>query len=505
MKFLAGVFVLFTYFVCWNIVYGQNEIDTFQPFHQGMPLLLPGSSTYLSDIPHDVNWLDDHEKYRSLLGTLLNYSDWSYGTNKNTQEPAPGLLFEEIPYPLKSNSIFGWFPMLSNSEWMDMPAMAWWGRGFSTGGVQILDGRDDKSIGGWLGNNGNVGGAVNYCNETFSLSGTYQHSINLNEINEDMAGVAKVKWLETDSQQLLGAFLGSVDSVNNYWCVAKLNWSLNTGDFQTLKIIPYYQSAADIESNAQVLGGIVNYDINLAGLIDSQFGIGENRTLKISNGITDDSNNGYLQNTEKIDALGMLNIDLAFRLDFSSEMPTDFSTIIGIKKTINNLDLIGGYYKSVSGYNFSDIQTVELGFNIHDLETWSSSLKYLHRDTDLGTFDGGVFQLVFNTSIPKELLIKSFELNVKQVELKNNQELWTFDTSFEIAVRIIEEMKLWFKYRNIDISRQDFYGESGLEYEIGKTISLFVFQSDLGFQSLISRDWDQTTGMHWCVGFSMKY
>jgi hypothetical protein len=479
IKLICGFFC----FASAPVLFAQVAPDDSRPFGQGQVIDLPGTTDYLGDITHEITLLPDGPSYHTLAGMEAEepgWRDWMYSPRLNTT--TVGIFFDDIPYPFESSSILNWMPPAGKVALLDFPAGAWWGPGASLGAVQLQSPtltsplQTQGSV--WGGTGGFGGGMAQYENQNMSITGNYQHGVLPGSSPFDsFSTMSKINWIKNDSFKLESGFLGSQWFSNDSWYSFYTSLKINSPNFQSIQIKPFLQSARLGNQDVQELGANVQYQLNLAGLIESHLVAGGSRDYFGSSTEPEGLKKEFIQNAETFDALGFINGDLAFRWDFSDAYKTIFSTLIGLQGNLGDFFLLGNYAKGTDPGTLQDTQQVDLGVRCQPDDVWNLSCHYLHEQIGTMLWDGAKVKLQLNHDSPLLLVFKRMKVEVTEEPLEEEGGTWINDIGGELQFGFFELDKFWFKGRGL--SEQPFYSEIGADYSVSDHLGIFVSVSNL--------------------------
>jgi hypothetical protein len=493
------VVVLYS-FTSFQPLLGQVTTDPSLPFDEGKVVHLPAMTAYLGDLPHFISLVPaDQGTFGGLSVPLVGWTDPLGQDGSGFHSGTPGIFFENIPYPLASNSL-NLLPVSGSAQMLNFPARGWLGRQASYGAINLTAPdtteriKSDTNI--W-GGTGPIGGAEEAFRSNW-LGGDihYRHG------NPAFLGqtdsyhlISRENWLTTSDFNAGSGFLGMNGPNNSNWYSAYLDFDLSSPNFQTLQLKPYFQTAQNGSQSVQEAGGFLNYLFNLAGLAQSHIGLGFS-----SDSGTTVGNNGFLQSTNLVDVLGDLTMDGAFRWDFSSLSNTAFSTVLGLQWKMDELALLGDYDKAVSPLTGQDIQQVDFGFKFQSNDTWVSTLKYINEQIGANVYHGGDLRLQLDR-FDGFGLVRSFQLDGEERILADGFGTLRYDTGLTCRLRLTSQDEEWVRGRCF--SGEPLFLEGGAAYSFGKELKIYGSVENLTAIPLALPDPDSPTGL--VASFGVQY
>jgi hypothetical protein len=466
-----------------SLLSAQVTADGSMPFGQGQVVDLPGTTGYLGDIPHEITPVDDGAPYHTLAGLADEQPGWRDGIYAPGLNTAPvGIFFEDIPYPFASSAILNWMPSTGPFELLEFPAGAWWGPSASLGAVQLQSPSltsAAESLGSvWGGTGGFEGGMGRYQDQTFSVTGNYQHGVLMGSNPFDtFTALSKMDWIKNDSFKLESGFLGSQWLSHDYWYSFFTSVRFDSPNFQSLQVKPFFQSAKLGGQDIQEMGARIQYQFNLAGLVESHLVGGGSRDY-FSPGVGPANlNKEFIQNTETFDALGFINGDVAFRWDFSTDSKTLFSTLLGMQGNLGDFFLLGDYAKGVDASSLENTEQVDLGVRCQPDDSWNLSCQYVHEQMGAVLWDGARVKLQLEHDSPLFIVFKRMKFEVTEEPLQQQGGPWMNDVGGELQFGLFQGDKFWFKGRGL--SGQPFYSEIGTGYSVSDHLGIFVSIANL--------------------------
>jgi hypothetical protein len=479
---LKGLLVLLWFFPRPSLA--QVTADPSRPFGQGQVFLLPAMTDYVGDIPHEIDMTKPDFPFNTVFESLATNVGWlnaAGGTQPGLRAATPGLLFEGIPYPFASTAILGWMPAVQTEEILDFPASAWWGPKAAAGAVQleapVLSDRPQDQLSLWGGNE-NFGGRDFYQGPLLTLDGNYQHQLYPGAgFTDNFNLLSRAQWIKNDGMEAGDGFLGAQQASGDYWYSAFANLKIFSPDFQSFQLKPYFQKASLGGESVEEFGSYGNYLLNLAGLAQSHFGMGFSHDDSQLTAGPSGLNQGFVQTTNFIDALGDATLDASFRFDFSSAANTAFSTLIGGQWKQDAFVFLGNYAKGVLEDPETDVQQADLGVQYQPDEELSSALKAVREQLGNGSFDGGRFDLRLNEAGPLLFIFKRVQLRAGE-EILGNANGTTFDTGGQIQFSLLDGTLFWARGRAL--SSQGLYGEAGGSCSFNGHFEVFAAAANRG-------------------------
>jgi hypothetical protein len=493
--FLKISFVLI--WVSPGLLFAQLSTDATLPFGQGGVIDLPATSAYLGDLPHSISLVTNDFQSSTIGGIqvpLVGWTDPLGQPSLGIHSAAPGVVFEDIPYPLASASSLNVLPFSGTAEIFNFPAAAWWGNNASNGAIELVAPTvQDKPIDSFSvagGTQGIFSDDDQFKNAFLGVDFNYRHgeSQGLGQ-TDNFNFISRENWLKTDALSLGSGFLGTRGSNGDDWYSTYVTFDLMSPNFQTLQLKPYFQTAQAGTQSIQEAGGILNYVFNLAELTESHLGIGFNSDSGSNAGLT--SNNAFLQSTNLVDVLGDLTIDFAFRWDFSSIANTTFSTVVGIQGTMGSFVLLGDYDKDVMPITFQDVQQSDLGFRFQLNDSWNASLKYVYEQLGTAVYNGARGQLQTN-NYDVLRLIRNLQFDFEEQALVDQNSSIFYDSGLTVKLRFTSVDQWWVTARCL--SDEPVFIESGLSLMLDKELKVYGSVENIAGIGISVPDSDQPVG-----------
>jgi hypothetical protein len=303
-------------------------------------------------------------------------------------------------------------------------------------------------------------------------------------------GLAKAKLSGPGSWNVTTSVLAAGSSLGEDWVLAEgaINW--DNGNFQSLQLKPYYQKADAGSQSVQEGGASLNYRLNLAGVLDSHFRVGQSAATFDNAGLQSSSTRGFVQNGEFLDVLGIFTMDAAFRLDYSSVSPSVFSTLIGVQANEDIFTFFGDYGngESVSrgGLNQEDAGlSCFVGGNLELIA------NYFHEGVPGDVRDGGRFRLEWEDSTFLGFFRRLRLEGDVRVSAGNGGQCLT-DWGGAVRLNFTKEGGAFFKGRAF--SGGAFYGQAGLFYSAVDFLRVFANLENVSGQPVSWPDPDLPLG-----------
>jgi hypothetical protein len=479
-----------------GLLFAQLSTDPTLPFGQGGVVDLPATSAYLADMPHPIS-LVTNDFQSNTMGAiqvpLVGWTDPLGQPSLGIHTATPGVLFEDIPYPLASESSLNVLPFSGTAEIFDFPAAAWWGGKASNGAIELVAPTvQDKPINSFsiAGGQGIFSDDDQFKNTFLGMDFNYRHG------NPEGLGqtdnfnfISRENWLKTDSFSLGSGFLGTRGSNGDDWYSTYMTFDLMSPNFQTLQLKPYFQTAQAGSQSIQEAGGILNYIFNLAGLTESHLGIGFNSDSGSGGALT--GNSAFLQSTNLVDVLGDLNMDFAFRWDFSSVANTTFSTLIGLQGRMGSVVLLGDYDKDVMPLTLQDVQQSDLGFRFQPNDSWNTTLKYVYEQLGTAAYNGAKFQLQTNRDDVLRL-IRNLQFDFEEQALMDQNSSVFYDSGLTVKLSFTSVDQWWMTARCL--SGESVFIESGLSLTFDKELKVYSSVENIAGIGISVPDFDQPVG-----------
>ncbi len=480
-----------------GLLFAQLSTDATLPFGQGGVVDLPATSAYLGDLPHSIS-LVTNDFQSNTMGAiqvpLVGWTDPLGQPSFGIHTTAPGVVFEGISYPLASASSLNILPFSGTAEIFNFPAAAWWGSKASNGAIELVAPTvqdkpiDSFSIAG--GTQGVFSDDDQFKNTFLGMDFNYRHgnSQGLGQ-TDNFNFISRENWLKTDALSLGSGFLGTQGSAGDYWYSTYMTFDLMSPNFQTLQLKPYFQTAQAGAHAIQEVGGILNYIFNLAGLTESHLGIGFNSNSSSGAGLT--GSNAFLQSTNLVDVLSDLNMDFAFRWDFSSVANTTFSTLIGLQGRIDSFVLLGDYDKDVMPISLQDVQQSDLGFRFQPNDSWNATLKYVYEQVATTAYNGARFQLQTNNYDVLRLM-RNLQVDFEEQALVDQNSSVFCDSGLTIKLSFTSVDQWWMTARCL--SGESVFIESGLSLTLDKELKVYGSVENIAGIGISVPNFDQPVG-----------
>ena len=509
--YLNRPFLKISFVLIWAfpaLSFAQLTADVTLPFDEGSVVDLPTTTSYLGDLPHSISLMTNDFQSNTIGGIQVPVVGWTDPLGKPSigiHAAAPGLLFEDIPYPLASASSLNVLPFSGTAEIFNFPASAWWGNKAANGAIELTAPNvQDKTFNSFSiagGTQGIFDDDDQFKNTLLGMDFGYRHGTSSGLGQTDNFNlISRENWIKTDSFNWGSGFLGTHGLSGNYWYSTYMTFDLMSPNFQTLQLKPYFQTAQAGGQSIQEVGSFLNYLFNFAGLAESHLGIGFNTDSGSNIGLTD--NNGFLQSTNLVDVLGDLTMDLAFRWDFSSMANTTFSTIIGLQDTIDSFVLLGDYDKSVMPITFQDIHQSDLGFRFQPNDTWNATLKYVNEQLGTTAYNGGRVQLQTNFYDVLRL-IRNLQFDFEEQALADQNSSVFYDSGLTLKFSFSSLDQWWVTARCL--SGESVFVESGLSLTLDKQLKIYGSVENIAGIGISVPDFDQPVGTVVSMGIQCTF
>jgi len=480
-----------------GLLFAQLSTDSTLPFGQGDVIDLPATSAYLGDLPHPISLVTNDfqsDTMGAIQVPLVGWTDPLGQTSLGIHTAVPGVVFAGIPYPLASTSSLNILPFSGTAEIFNFPAAAWWGSRASNGAIELVAPTvQDKPIDSFsiTGGQGIFSDDDQFKNTFLGMDFNYRHGNpqGLDQI-DNFNFISRENWLKTDVFGLGSGFLGTHGSNGDDWYSTYMTFDLMSPNFQTIQLKPYFQTAQAGSQSIQEVGGVLNYIFNLAGLTESHLGIGFNSDSGSSTGLT--SNNAFLQSTNLVDVLGDLNMDFAFRWDFSGVTNTTFSTLIGLQGKIDSFVLLGDYDKDVMPITLQDVQQSDLGFRFQPNDSWNATMKYVYEQLGTVAYNGAKVQLQTN-NYDVLSLIRNLQFDFEEQALVDQNSSVFYDSGLTVKFGFTSVDQWWMTARCL--SGESVFIESGLSLILDKELKVYGSVENIAGIGISVPDFDQPVGM----------
>jgi hypothetical protein len=479
-------FVLLIIFQFFSL-HAQVSSDAYQPFGEGEIVGFPGVTQYLGDLPPEIRRLPDEREFHSLVGEGAELPGWDFF---NTQAKSgigyfsrsPGLFFDDIPNPFGAAPFVPKIPGGWSTLWFDMPSAAWWGP-MGAGGALVIQkneftdetkGRFSSGISGDISENG----FFEMNNSDIAFSG----SLRQNSTNRDISsfpsyGIQGVILPFHDSSYVFSlSALALQEAQDIYWTVftPKLNW--DDGQWLTMSLNPFLALTGYGDQKVQEGGGLLNGRLNLAGLAESQWGFGYNFQDWSMDSRSNPVQKAYIQNSEWVDAIGILLAHGAFRVDFSNDSSTQFNWLAGLKMIRDDLNLFLESSKSVE--TEGDVLQWEAGLGWQSAERWNWILEYLNLQFSSENEKGGRVQGKINFPFSIRSPINSLSLRLDGEVLQDQTGNWSSDSGVEFDFLFWGKSRIWILSRKP--AGSDWFWEAGGEWRFQKVLGVYAYLSQGG-------------------------
>jgi len=486
------------------VLLAQLTADETIPFGRGNVIELPGSLTYLDDLPHAIDYVASDFQSHTIGGIQVPLVGWTDPLGQSAlgiHASSPGVVFEGIPYPLNTTASLNLLPFSGDAEVFNFPTSAWWGSKASNGSIQFTAPEeqsktfDSFSVSG--GSQAIFSMEDQFKNSFVGLDANYRHG------NSPVLGqtdqfnfISKESWIKNDDVNFGSGFLGTQGYAGDYWYSTYLNVDIKSPNFQTLQFKPYFQTVQAGSQSVQEVGGFLNYLFNLAGLAESHLGLGFNSDGSSSAGLA--GTHSFLQSTNLVDVLGDVTMDAAFRWDFSSSANTAFSTILGIQGTVDSFVFMGDYDKAVSPITFQDVQRADLGFRFQPNDSWNGTLKYVLEQVGTSAYNGAQGQLQMNTYSPLPF-VNHLQINLEEQVLVDQNSTTFYDSGGTLKISFARFDEWWLTGRCL--SGEAVFLESGLACAISKELKVYGSVENIAGIAGSVPDFDQPAGTVLSAGF----
>jgi hypothetical protein len=484
-------FLLFLILVlCFIPVHSFCQItqDPDRPFGMGDVILLPGQSAYIGDLTHDAKIVFASASEHTLGGCIASQVGWF--------DSAPGLFFEGLAYPLAPIVPMRWMPASGPIEFLNFPASAWWGSTASTGAIQyrafsVAD-ESVRTLAGWGGTGGIWGGQCRYQDDFISLNGNFRHGEPaVSDATDEFLLLSRAQWLNNDLFTLESGFLGAQQVSNDYWYSFYSTFLFKGRNFQSFRLKPFYQSAKQSDQSARELGGMADYLFNLAGIGQVQLGAGLAYSFMDGTQGETQSDRQYLQSVGKLDALGNLMLDFAFRLDFSSHRDAGFSLLTGLKYPVGSFTLCCDFGKGVLATDSGDAIKGDFGIFFSPDEAWLAGIQYVRREMPGIRLNGGRLRLQAEMK-GGFLFFRGILARLDEEALCPENGSFQYDTGGRVQWEVIRGGHLWIAGRVLSV--RPLYCEFGGDYTVNN-LGIFASAANPGDSTVSWPDADTPLGL----------
>ncbi len=484
-----------------------------QDFAQSDTVFLPAGTDDLGSLPYRIQLAPSQDGFNSVAGLLSGQVGWGNDLGQGAaglRALPPGLLFEGVAYPLANRNILNWMPALGSMELLNFPAEAWWGPSAAAGAIQVREPElgdhpaGQMTLWGGTGPFGDFSGK--YSDSNLAVLGDYRHAPDSDFVNltqQTFTLQAKAQLINDDEWDLHGGFLGAQNDTGDHWYswVGDLRWS--DQNFQSLRLRPYFQSAKAQNEQADEAGSRLDYDVNLAGAVEGNVALGLSRLYSNGGGPWGNQNQGYVQNTDLIDALGDFTLNLAFRLDFSSVQNSNFSSLMGVQYNLGIVTWLGDYAAGLDPLSGNSVQQEDLGAKIN-LETEDElDLLYVHQYNSQVVLNGGTVKFLkgFERLDGPVLEEASLDLEAQVLRTIFGQNLG--DVSLGFTGRLFHSLRVRISAR----ATQDapWYGTASLAYPVEPRLVFFVTGQNLGNNPVSWPESDFQPGFNLMGGMTLGF
>jgi len=500
---LAPVFVALLFFLTSPRLQAEVTPDASRAFDQGRPVLLPGTSLYRGDLPHDIALGPVGPSLHSLMGEAALQVGWR-GPGILPASPTaipPAVLFEGIAHPWGGEPL-RWLPSLPGTEFLEMPASAWWGVGTLGGALLLSAGPGGEGKGGDLAVWGGDGPWA-------TASGLYRGKDHYAaaQTSLDPSGWARgafvggVDWLGPDDPRLRTTVLLARGRQGEGWEVVTTRLSLPMGPFQSLQVRPFFQWAGEGPASTSQLGWDGHYKFDMGGLAQAQVGAGS--THSRSEGVPglSDQDEGFLQGGFQGDILGMLVGDLALRLDLlRASAPLGF--LVGLQALQEDLTWRADLAKGDRAQGGPEVLEGSIGLHFQPDEHFDLSLKCFHEEGEIEALNGVRGVVAWKLDRPLAVL-RSMEGAVHEKLSWDGGGRSHWDTAVRAALSFFGPDLLWLQGRGL--SGGPLFMEGGFRLELVQGWWLDLHASGLGESSIPWPDPDSPQGPHFLGGLEGNF
>ena len=456
--------------------------DPYQPFHEGETLNLHGVAQYLGDLPPDIQRFTQNQEFHSIAGEGVNLLGWDpFNSNADSNieyfSQSPGLFFEDIPNP------FGARPYLLNlpggwtADWFGLPSSAWWGPEGNRGALVIREPKlQDEShfrFSGGIEGNISENGFLEVNSKNYGISASMRQTNTEKAASSFLSSGFQATTLpyQDSNWKLSLSGMALQESSNIYWDVIDSPLSWDDGEWFSARLAPYFAASSDGNQTVEEGGGRLDGLINFAGLVQSQWGVGLTFQNWHSSGLNNQVQSGFVQNSEWLDAIGVLSAHGVFRFDFNDNDPTQFNWLGGLKLLQDDWNVFLEGAKSV--VKTGDDLQLEAGLGCQHNDQWRCHLEYLHLELPGGNLDGGRGQIDLNMFFPSTFFASSLKLGFSSEGLLNTQGNWGVDSEIEFNVYFPDKSSIWALLRNLD--GNDWRWEMGSEWRFQTSTGFYAY------------------------------
>jgi hypothetical protein len=522
-SFFSPVFSLkqniFALVLAFSIFLSANPVEA-QDFAQSDYVFLPATTDDLGALPYRIHLVQQADGLNSVQGLLSTQVGWTNDLGQGASGLGalpPGLLFEGIAYPLSNRDILNWIPAMGTMELLNFPAQAWWGPRASAGAVQFrepdLSGSRTGQYTAWGGTHGFGDFFGEYSDPDFSLSENYRHTpfTDFSDHNQQTFGLqAKVQLLNDDEWNLHGGFLGFQNWTGDNWYswVGDFQWS--DQNFQSIRLRPYFQTARAQNEQADEFGGHLDYDVNVAGIVEGNLAAGLSGLTSTGSVPAGGQNEGYLQDTEMIDALGDFTVNLAFRLDFLKAQSSYFSSLMGLQYNVGIMTFLADYATGLDPQSLDpsavgeiSIQQEDLGAKIH-LETKDElDLIYVHQFNGQAVLNGGIAKFLKGFEILDGPVLEDAGLEADAQWLRSVFGQNFGDVGIGLNGLLFRSVKAVINVRTI--ASGPWYGTASLSYQVNPHFAVLVTGQNLGNNPVSWPESDFEPGFNLMAGITLGF
>ncbi len=458
----------------------QVTADPFQPFQEGEVIDFPGAGQYLGDLPPDIQRLSTDREYESLQGAGAGLPGWDFsnpGLSGGFYSRSPGLVFENIPNPFGASPYLNHLAGGLTADWFALPSAAWWGPAAAGGAIILRPGLSSDGVStffstGIAGNlNENLYLKIADKDGSFTLFGKDSQFSDFNPSDNSRGILGEVNIIKNSSYVLSLDGLTFGNDENLYWSVLAPRFTWLGGDFFTLDFEPYLAYSGEGGQNVQETGGMLNGDFNLAGLAQSQLGIGFVSQDWNPQPVNPTIQKSYLQNSEWIDLIGVLLAQAAFRCDFIGDQTSQFSWLSGLKFVQDNWNFFAEASKSVQSNG--DFLQWEIGTAQQQNDMWRWDLEYLLFEVPSGDSSGLRGHGAISIPVSNQLGLEHLVFHLSLQDVWNPTEDSSYDLGGELDLELKGKSKVWCLFRKLQ--NVDWLGELGGEWRILSSVGVYAY------------------------------
>lgn len=298
-------------------------------------LFVPGSWAYVGDTAYAPAVIENPKPWRTVASLAAFYPEWGYSSG-STFAGRYGLLFEGIACPIPAMAALLPVGGLGSVELLGFPSGAWWGPQAGSGAVQFCapqpaeGSQNPVSTSSWFSNR-ELGLGLGWTGTNAAARGAWDRRDEIASVwGNGLSGTASAEASLGGPWSLGGSTLHE-SSDQAEWNVVRgvLGW--NSGNFQEVKIAPYVQQSRWEGLSAREGGVQVDHHFDMAGLFETNAGIGgASRTWKDGSG-QGSPQFGYMRCGFFADVLGMANLDATGRWDGASGSHASPSLMGGLR------------------------------------------------------------------------------------------------------------------------------------------------------------------------------